>query len=264
MIQYRKYSKELSVAFKAAKAAGRILMQQYGRTERKYKAHDDIITKADLLCEKTILNLLKKNFPDYSIYSEEAGKQYTVQQEFLWVVDPLDGTTNYSMQNPLFNVSIGLVRKNMPVLGVVFNPYTKELFHAVEGQGAFLNTKRLSTKTENKELSKAIITFCHSSNTQQHIERALQLYTAIRPIARHMRQLGSAALELCYAAASRTDVFYMTDMNPYDVVAGAVIAKEAGCSVTDFDGKPFVLESRDILAAGPGVYERMQTLLTQL
>ncbi|MBI1969422.1 inositol monophosphatase [Candidatus Woesearchaeota archaeon] len=252
-------SKQLQAALQAAQEAGKILMQHYGRLKNiQYKAENETVTEADQQSEKRILSILKKAFPEYSIIAEESGTEETASP-YCWLIDPLDGTSNFVMQNPFFNVSIGLAYQEEPILGVVYNPYTKELFYAEKGCGVWMNGKRIAA-SKQAAIDKAIIGFCHTRG-RENVLRALQLYQKLKLITNRVRQFGSAALELAYVAAGRIDAFYMTNTHPHDVAAGAVIAQEAGCKVTDFAGKPFTVATEDILVSNPQLYETLRKLL---
>ncbi len=254
-------SRELLQAIKAAKAAGKIIKANYQKGQvLSFKGSNERVTNVDLLAEKAILNILKKAFPSHSFYSEEAGKERKVS-DYLWAIDPLDGTTNYTIMNPFFNTSIGLAYRGEPVLGVVYNPIQDELFFAEKGKGAFLNHTRIHVSTR-AELSRAVIGACYGAKNQEAVQRAVRLYAKLKLQATRMtRQFGSAALELCYVAAGRIEAFEMSDLNAYDVAAGAIIAKEAGATVTDFSGKLFTLKARDILASNGIVHQELLKIL---
>jgi myo-inositol-1(or 4)-monophosphatase len=254
-------SKELRVAIRAAKEAGKILKQHYGKIKKiTYKKEYSRLTAADLLAEKKIIGIIKKEFPEYSIYSEEKGFE-TKKSDYMWVIDPLDGTTNYSIMLPFFNVAIGLAFKGEPILGVVYYPPYNELFYAEKGKGAFLNGKRIHVSSK-KELIKSVVGYCHGERTPKAIKRATEIYVNLKRIATNRtRQFGSAALELSYCACGRIDAFEMSDMNAYDVAAGVAIVREAGGKVTDFENKKFDLKSRDILASNGILHKKILNII---
>jgi len=256
-----KMSIELLTAIRAAKAAGKIIKANYQKGQvLSFKGPNERVTNVDLLAEKAILTILKKAFPSHSFYSEEAGKERKIT-DYLWAIDPLDGTTNYTIMNPFFNTSIGLAYRSEPVLGVVYNPIQDELFFAEKGKGAFMNHARIQVSTR-AELSKAVIGACNGAKNQEAVQRAVHVYAKLKLQATRMtRQFGSAALELCYVAAGRIEAFEMSDLNAYDVAAGAIIAKEAGAMVTDFEGRPFTLMSRDILASNGQVHKELLNII---
>lgn len=250
------YRRELRVAIRAARAAGSMLMRHYGKRPRvRYKAGYDMVTAIDLQSERAVLAVIRAQFPTHSIVSEEAGSQER-QSPYVWYIDPLDGTTNYAVQNPLFNVSIALNYLGQTIVGVVFNPYTRELFTAIRGGGAYLNGKRISCSSRSV-LAKAFVAFCFGMRKRSYIQRTARLYTRLKPRIKHLRQMGSAALELCYVAAGRIEAFWMVYFNPYDVAAGVLIAQEAGCRATDFAGKPFRTAARHVLVANPKIHPKL-------
>lgn len=258
-----KRSGELLIAIRAAKKAGIILRAHYRKKLRlAFKKGEEEVTEADILAEKKILQILRNEFPWHAFYSEEAGKD-DVTSNFLWVIDPLDGTSNYRISNPFFNTSIALTYKGEPILGVVYNPIQKELFWAEKGKGAYCNGRRIYVSSR-KELARGVMGFCHGVRKPVFVKRGMAIYKKLKMLAtKNTRQFGSAALELCYVAAGRIEAFEMSDLNAYDVAAGAIIVKEAGGKVTDFLGKPFTVASRDILASNGVVHKQLLTILNQ-
>ena len=221
----------------------------------------DFVTDVDVNAEKKIKSVIKSNYAGHSIYGEESGVEKK-DSEFMWVIDPLDGTTNYTMANPFFNTSIALVKNDEIIIGVVYNPIMDELFYAEKGQGAFLNGKQIKVN-EKTELSKSVIAFCHGSKEEEHIRRATEIYSRMKLKANHTRQLGAAALELSYVACGRISAFYMSNMNSYDVAAGSLLVKEAGGTVTDFEGVPFSIKSQDILASNGKMHEDVLMVISR-
>jgi len=201
--------------------------------------------------------MLKKNFPGHSIHSEEKG-DIDNNSDFMWAIDPLDGTTNYSVMVPYFNVSIGLLYKGKPVLGVVYFPIHDELFYATESKGAFMNNKRIHV-SKTTVIEKSVFGYCYGHSS---VKRALKYYSRIRPLCT-ARQFGSAAIELAYVACGRFDGFYMNDMNSHDVAAGAILVKEAGGKVTDFNNKQFTAKSIDIIATNSKLHAKLLNILNK-
>lgn len=245
--------KQIAVA--AAKEAGGALLGEYENFDRgtvKLKAHHEIITKADLLSEKIIINKIKNNFPDHGILSEESGRTKS-KSDFLWIIDPLDGTTNFSMHNPLWCVSIGLARGREVVLGVIYAPFLGELYVAEKGRGATRNGKKIKVSARAK---KALHTFCHGRE-DGHIKKALKYYRRQKLNELDCRQMGSAAIELAYVAGGRTESLMIPGVNSWDVAAGALMAREAGGKVTDFNGRKWSLDSKDILASNGKIHKEL-------
>lgn len=220
------------------KKVGDFLCHEFnkGHISWNLKHKHEIVTKADTGAEKIILSLLKKYTPSFAILSEESGFN-KIKSDYLWVVDPLDGTTNFKVHNPLFSVSIALYYKGEPKLGVIYAPYLKELFVAEKGKGAWLNGKRIKV-SKTSELSKSFLTYCYGQEGK-HMRRAVELYRYFKMKSVDMRQLGSAAIELAWVAAGRTESIVIPGTKPWDVAAGILLVTEAGGKVTDFGGKPW-------------------------
>lgn len=253
-----KYTK---IAIKAAKAAGAYLLKNFYQNHRDratLKFKHEIATQADLGAEKIILNTIKKEFPGHQILSEEAGKN-NKKSDFLWVVDPLDGTTNYSMQNPIFNVSIGLFYKKEIVLGVVYAPLLRELYVAEKNKGTVLNGKKIHVSKTNN-FHKSLLTFCHG-HREKDIRRAIKAYNFFKLKGFDTRQLGSAALEMAFVAAGRIESIMIPGAHPWDVAAGTLLVREAGGKVTDFQGNDWGLTSRDMLASNGKIHKRLLKFL---
>ncbi|RLI88201.1 MAG: inositol monophosphatase [Candidatus Altiarchaeales archaeon] len=253
-----KGSKELEMAIRAAREAGDLLMKYYGRVTVGYKKDGSIVTDADIKSEKVIKSILNREFPDYSFLGEESGMEDR-SSEYTWLIDPLDGTTNYCIKNPFFNVSIALAYKEEPILGVVYYPFQDELFYAEKGRGAHLNDEKIEvSKQENMEDS--VICFCHALD-KETVETMSKIFRRIKLVNNTLRQIGAAALELSYVACGRVEAFLMIKLNPWDVAAGAVIVREARGKVTDFDGNSFNLKARDMLASNGRIHEDLLRLI---
>lgn len=228
--------------------AGERLYREYDGFNRgtvKLKTSTEIVTKADLISEEIIIKAIKREFPAHQILSEESGKTKR-RSDYLWVVDPLDGTTNFSIHNPLWSVSVGLAYKKEIVLGLVYAPVQDELFVAAKGGGAELNGQGI--KVSKTGQTKTIHAFCHGHRTRD-IKIALKYYRRQKLGGLDCRQLGSAAIELCYVAAGRIESIMIPGAHAWDVAAGALMVSEAGGRVTDFQGRRWSLGSEDIVAS---------------
>jgi len=252
---------ELEVAIEAVREAAAIVKKYYGNATVLHKLDKSLTTKADVESEEAIKSVLQKRFPNYSILGEETGRTGE-KSDYLWIVDPLDGTTNYSFQNPFFDISLALTYKHNPIIGVVLYPSQNELFYAENGKGAYLNKAMIAVSNAN-DFEDSIITFCHGRD-QESVKRVIEAFSRLKLVNNKVRQLGAAALELCYVACGRTDVFLMVGINPWDVAAGAIILKEAGGKVTDFNGKNFNMESRDILGTNAMLQQRLLGILNDI
>ncbi len=249
------YNKELSTALRAAKAAGKIMMHYYKNPKIMFKTDRSTLTNADTECEKIIKNMLKKSFPEHGFLGEETGTSPGKETEFIWVVDPIDGTTNYAMKNPFFCTSICLVQNSRPIVGVVYNPFTKELFHAVFDNGAKMNGRKI-TVSEKSDIGTSAVGFCYRADEESR-KRASALFSALTSHTHKLRQFGAAALELSYVAAGRIDSFFMINANSWDVAAGCLLVKEAGGVVTDFQNEKWNTGKRDILAANSAIHGKI-------
>lgn len=246
------------LATQAAQAAGKILLKYFKTLkpqEIKYKSKHESVTRADLEAEKVILKLIKKKYPEHDILSEEQGFQDRPSREYLWIVDPLDGTTNFTMKHPLFAVSIALLKQNDPILGVVFAPLLKELFIAEKGKGAFLNKKRLRVSSK-RQIKDSLLTFCHGHKLKD-IKRVAKFYQKFKLVGYDLRQLGSASLELGFVADGRTESIMIPGAHPWDVTAGVLLVREAGGKVTDFKGQNWNLKSPDMLASNGKIHQAL-------
>ena len=252
-----------TVAVRAARLAGKFLMQEFRQFDRSaiaVKSPGQIVTQADLGSESIILQEIKRNFPDHAILSEESGADGLVS-EYLWVVDPLDGTTNFSFHNPLWSISIGVVKNGEIMLGVVYAPELGEIFVAEKGKGTTCNRKPIKVSGMLPENS--INTFCHGG-TKKDIERAMQYATKQKESKIDCRQLGSAAIELAYVASGRVESLFIPGAKAWDVAAGILLVREAGGWVTDADGEYFTLKSRDVLASNGVVHSNLLGTLRKL
>lgn len=241
-------TKMIKVAAEAALTSGRALIKAYekfNRSEVKFKASREIITKADFLSERIIKRIIKTSFPDHQILAEESGYS-SKKSPYLWIIDPVDGTTNFSMHNPLWAISIALCYQGEVQLGLVLAPVLGEVFLAVKGLGAFLNGQPI--RVSDKRLKEAISTFCHGRETK-YVKRALKYYEKQKLSYFDCRQMGSASLELAYTAAGRIESIGIPGARAWDVAAGALIVSEAKGKVTDLEGQKWNVKSQGILAS---------------
>jgi myo-inositol-1(or 4)-monophosphatase len=175
----------------------------------------------------------------------------------MWIVDPLDGTTNYKTKIPFFNVSIALAKHKIPIAAVVFAPVTNEMYSAERGKRAFLNDNLINVSS-TKRFDSGVIGFCHSF---ERVHQAIGIYSKLKELNNRLKQVGAAALELAYVAAGRLDAFFMIGVNSWDVAAGQLLVESAGGKVTDFEGKPFTTDSDFILATNGLLHEQLRILL---
>ncbi len=249
------------VAQESAQSAGEELLKhfyKFNRNSVKFKAHHEIITKADLAAEKIILDIIHKNFPDHQILSEEDGHNGK-KSDYLWIIDPLDGTTNFSMHNPLFSVSIGVAYKGEIIMGVVHAPFLQETYTAQLGKGVKLNNKKI--KVSNiRNLNESLNTYCHARENK-YVRKALTYMRKQKLNGFDCRQLGSAAIELAFVAAGRVESIVIPGANSWDVAAGVLLVREAGGRVSDFSNKKWNLNSNNMLASNGLVHKDIISIL---
>ena len=240
----------LKIAQKAALAAGQILKEDYYKQAKiSLKEGGSPVTETDLAAEKEIISILKKNFPEHKIFSEEEGFSKN-NSDYLWVIDPLDGTTNFSRHIPYFCTSIALTHVGKLILGIVYDPLHDELFSAEAGRGCYLNNKKIFRR-EADELTAQTISMARGQGPVAR-NRLAEISNKIARVARSMRMPGATALNLAHLADNRFDALITSNCNFYDCAAGCLIAQEAGIAITDFSGKKWRLKGdkqTDILAA---------------
>jgi myo-inositol-1(or 4)-monophosphatase len=232
--------------------------QSFKRQDTEFKDKKELVTKVDKKTEKYLSLSLRKALPDYGILGEEFGSN-NKDSDYLWIIDPIDGTTNFSFHNPLWCISVGLAYKNKVIFGMIYIPILDELYYAAKGQGAYLNNKRL--KINNESFSqKEIHAFCHG-RSKRDLRLAMNYYRRQKLESFDCRQLGSAAIELAYVAASRIDSLVIPGAKDWDIAAGALIVKEAGAKVTDFKGSNWQLGEQDIVACRPKILDKILKLI---
>jgi myo-inositol-1(or 4)-monophosphatase len=250
----------IQVAKSVARVAGKELKRLFYSREfsTQLKSKHEIVTTADKLAERIIIKSIKKQFPTDAILAEESGRLKN-KSDYVWIIDPMDGTTNFYMHNPLFSVSIGLAYKNKVIMGVVYVPILNELYYAEEGKGAFVDGKRLKV-SKTKDIQDTFLTFCHG-NKITALNTAINFYGKMKKQARDFRQLGSAAIECAYVARGITDAIVIPGVNSWDVAAGVILVREAGGSVVDLEGKEWTVKSKDILASNGKIEKKLINLV---
>ncbi|MCM2257189.1 MAG: inositol monophosphatase [Vicinamibacteria bacterium] len=240
-----------NVAAEAVLAAGVIQAQRRGQAiEIQHKGVVDLVTEVDRASEDAILRVLRERFPDHDIVTEETDLART-GSEWVWYVDPLDGTTNYAHGYPFYCASVGLTRNGERIAGAVYDPVKEELFTAERGAGAFLNGRRLRC-TQTSELLQSLLVTGFPYDFRDDVDRALVLFRALIARARAIRRDGAAALDLAYMAAGRIDAFWEERLKPWDVMAGALMVEEAGGRASRFDGTPMGVAADEVLVSnGP-------------
>jgi myo-inositol-1(or 4)-monophosphatase len=250
------------IALEAAEKSGRILKKGLqGKIEVSYKGDLNLVTNIDTRSEKAIVALISRHFPKHQVMAEEGHGQKD-PSPFRWIIDPLDGTTNYAHAFPFFCVSIALEIKGKVVIGVVFDPMRKELFFAEKGKGAFLNGKPISVSPVDK-LSKSLLVTGFAYDIRTDPANNFNHFIRLSMHAQAVRRTGSAALDLCYVAAGRLDGFWELKLRPWDTAAGTLILREAGGRVTCFSGKPYSIYESEILATNRKIHDEMIQILNK-
>jgi myo-inositol-1(or 4)-monophosphatase len=250
----------LNFAIHTARDAGRILAERFGRVRVQYKQNDiDLLTEADLASESYILEQIRSHYPRHAVLSEEAGASATAGAEFRWIIDPLDGTTNYAHGYPCFCVSIALEHRGELIVGVVYDPTRDELFAAERGAGATLNGRRMRV-SETSQLSRALLCtgFPYNVRERRDFTREWRNFTLH---AHGVRRDGSAALDLAYVAAGRFDAFWEDGLSPWDMAAGALLVAEAGGCVTNYNNGPLDINKPPLVASNGLIHDDMLRVL---
>ena len=254
----------VQVAVEAARAAGRIQSEHIGNIgdiSEKGGVRGDVVTEVDLLCEKEIIDRIQKSFPDHAILAEESGgTQGDAKNK--WIIDPLDGTLNYSHGFPCYCVSIGLECEGELVVGVIYNPNLDELFVAEKGQGATLNGRPIRVSTIDT-LEKGLLVTGFTPKIVGSEDDNLDHFCNLMKACQAVRRPGSAAIDFCYTAMGRFDGFWEAHLNPWDMAAGVLIVREAGGIVTAFDGGPFSIYDNNVLATNGYVHQEMVSILAR-
>jgi myo-inositol-1(or 4)-monophosphatase len=251
-------TKELEAALSAAKEAGEVLRKGFGwQHSVRYKGEVDLVTEVDEQAEQVIREILLEAFPAYGMLAEEGGA-FVGEEDARWIVDPLDGTTNYAHGLPIFCVSIALERAGEVVLGMVHDPIREETYVAERGRGATMNGEPIKV-SDTDELIRALIATGFPYDRSKMPE-ALDLFGRFAAITRGMRRLGSTALDLCYVAAGRLDGYYERGIWAWDIAAGALILEEAGGKVTNYRGGALDIEDRQIVASNGALHTAMTKL----
>ena len=256
----------LNVGEMAARKAGDSLIRNLNKLDQlkakaTLKGKNDFVSDADLIAESIIIETISKHYPDHAILAEESGTQG--ESDYKWIIDPLDGTTNFLHGFPVFCVSIGLMYKDTIEHAVVYDPIKQELFTASNGQGAHLDGKRIRVSGE-KFISRSLIGtgFPYRKSNKNPDHYMAMLKQVINKTA-GVRRPGAAAIDLCYVAAGRLDGFWETGLSIWDIAAGALIIQESGGIITDINGSSNYLETGDVLCGTPRIHSKLQQLLIE-
>jgi len=251
----------LTIAVKAARRAGQVISRaslDISQLKVSTKQQSDYVTEVDKLAESAIIEMLHETYPGHAILAEESGS--SGQSEFLWIIDPLDGTTNFIHGLPQYAVSIALAHKGVLTHAVVYDTNRNELFTASKGSGAYLNDKRLRVSKRSK-LDEALIGTGFPYRSFDHIDAYLAIFRELTQKTAGLRRPGAATLDLAWVAAGRLDGFWEFGLSPWDMAAGALLISEAGGLVGDLTGEPNYMASGNIVGATPKVFSQLLQLM---
>src|SRR6266581_576648 len=252
----------LDFAIELARAGGDVLKQYMaGEKQVELKGRANLVTVADKESEALIIRRIRERYPDHAILAEESGASGAGRSK--WIIDPLDGTTNFAHQYPFFCVSIGFEQAGEVVSGAVYDPWRDEMFSGARGLGSFLNGKRLRVSNIDK-LGSGLILTGFPYTMREKMKTAISQFESFLFESQAVRRAGSAALDLGYVALGRADGFWEMDLHPWDTAAGLVILEEAGGRVTDFAGNPFSIYGKQIVASNGRIHDEMVAVLTRL
>jgi myo-inositol-1(or 4)-monophosphatase len=255
----------VNIAITAARNASKVIIRSLGRLDQREiteKQKNDFVTDVDKAAEKEIIAVIKKSYPDHKIVAEESGESEG-NEDFVWIIDPLDGTTNYIHGVPHFCISIGFLYKKKLEHGIIFDPVRNELFIASRGSGAQLNDRRIRV-SNNSKLEKSLLGTGFPFKYPQNIPLYLRTFQEILPHAGGIRRAGSAALDLAYVAAGRFDGFWEMGLKPWDLAAGVLMIKEAGGIVSDFSGGENFMTTENVIAGNLKIFKLLLQIIHPL
>lgn len=254
----------LNIAIKAARTAGAIINRaslDLDLLKINTKGPNDFVSEVDQAAEQAIIETILAAYPGHGILAEESGRsQGAKDSDYVWIIDPLDGTTNFLHGFPVYAVSIALAFRGQVQQAVVYDPTRNDLFYASKGRGAFLNDKRLRASKRTR-LSDALIGTGFPFRKGDNFKRYVQMFEEVMQSCAGLRRPGAAALDLCYVAAGYYDGFFETGLNPWDIAAGSLIITEAGGLIGNFTGEADYLYQREVVAGNPKVYAQLVQIL---
>ena len=256
----------LDLAIRAAREAGAILQDYAARgCQISSKGRIDLVTEADLASEAHITTLIREHFPSHSILAEESGGERAAHSsgEYTWIIDPLDGTTNFSHGFPCYAVSIGVEQGGRPHVGVIYDPSRDELFAAERGQGAWCNERPLRVSRID-QLEKSLVVSGFPYDVRERMEDYLPAWRAFLSHTQGVRRLGSASIDMACVASGRMDGFWERGLHPWDTAAGWILIEEAGGTVTQMDGAPYDNFSGSLLCSNGAIHDAMLAVLRTL
>ncbi len=240
--------------------AGKVLKKYYGNLSTiEYKGDVNLVTQADKESEKTIIKIIKDSFPNHQILAEESGISKD-ESDYKWIIDPLDGTTNYAHTLPIFAISIGVEYKKEIIIGGIFNPISNELFFAEKGNGAYLNDQKINVSKVN-QLEQALLVTGFPYDRREQVDYYMDVYGKFLKVSQGVMRLGAAALDFVSVACGRLDGYWERKLFPWDMAAGMLIVEEAGGKVTNFSGGKFSYYNTQVLATNSLIHDEMTEIL---
>ncbi|MEM9136172.1 MAG: inositol monophosphatase family protein [Cyanobacteria bacterium P01_F01_bin.42] len=255
----------LDIASEAALAGGGELEKYWGNlTQVREKGRPgDLVTEADGAAEKQVLSVIQRHFPDHAVLAEESGSQGDSNSSFLWAIDPLDGTTNYSHQYPFSGVSVALLIDGVPKVGAIYDPFHRELFRAAHGLGATCNRRAIHT-SGTRALKDSLLVTGFAYDRRETRDNNYAEFCYLTHMTQGVRRGGAASLDLAYVACGRLDGYWERGLSPWDLAAGVVLVQEAGGKVTGYDLTPFDISSGRILATNGLIHGEISDVLGQI
>ena len=257
-------SKYKQVMFEAADEAAKIQLEYFDTDIEigRKRDYNDLVTEVDRKCESKIIEVVNNYFPDHNLLGEEGG-DLEKRSDYVWIVDPIDGTVNYAHSVPIYCVSIALEIKGEVVLGIVYSAMTREKFWAEKGKGAYLNDKKILV-SETEYLIDGLLVTGFPYGSKENMDHCIDHFVNFIKMGLPVRRLGSAAMDICYLACGRFDGFWEVSLNAWDVAAGVLILNEAGGKVTDFKGNAYSIYGKQILATnGRKIHDEMIEVLAK-
>lgn len=255
----------LDIATEAAMAAGVVLQDYLGKLEtvEEKGRPGDLVTAADKAAEMIILDVLRRHVPHHQILTEESGQLGNEKSEYLWAIDPLDGTTNYAHQYPFFAVSIGLLIEGIPQVGAIFDPFHNELFRAARGLGATRNRRPIQV-SKTTQLSRSLLVTGFAYDRRETTDNNYAEFCHFTHLTQGVRRSGSASLDMAHVACGRLDGYWERGIQPWDIAAGIVLVEEARGKVTAYDGSPLEIDSGRVLATNGYIHDLISQELQQI
>lgn len=218
----------------------------------------EVVTKYDKLLDNFLIEKIREKYPNHNLLTEESGF-LKGKSDYLWIIDSLDGSSNFANKNPLFSICVALMKKRKLIFSSIYAPAINEFYFSQKGKGAFLNGKKIKV-SKTFELSQSYILFCDGH--EKNREKITKIFSRIFPKVKDLRKIGSAGIEIGWVASGRAEAFFVTKIDPWDVAAGVLLLKEAGGKITDFFGNPWQLESKNLLFSNKKIHPKILKLIS--